>query len=468
MSPSKVSNKLDNATNAMFKIVAENIITAYNAHKYMTNGEAYDKFQSNVPNNKDTALDQLSQDAVKAIEKFNPNLSKIHPIFVAEPTIFGATAQASRTDEQLVLALLKAGSNDGAVPQLPVYGLGDDGHYINVLVYRGTATKYEGYCDIKGWGDNVSCMLPTNESATKQSQYGKVQNSLFGFYQNGTVFDSLANSTHLAVNMVKRAEPSLAWVSGGHSLGGAMMTIAMLDLYAGKVLKPDTVITTNYGTLMIGNGDFKDSYNLTSENNTITVLNICDFVPTFSGLLAPADNVEVYQQVGMRVTFVWQKGEVWANHSMVNVYWQMVSEYFVLIKPMPTRVAHNADIKSVYRERDKLATERVRRETDNELDLASDTIETIQESLQIMTNERNNLKSDKNRVSGDLADVTAQNDSLAKTLNQAQKGLESVTQEKTGLQSQLTSAKETSYKLEQGKGGLQSQVNDITGKLTTI
>ena len=203
----------------------------------------------------------------------------------------------------------------------------DNSH--NLLALRGTVTLEEAGYDLLGWGDNTSCMLPSQNWPWDQQDYGQVNSYLYAFYAHGDLDTrtSLAKSCLDAIQASSAQAPNLPWYLGAHSLGGAMLSLAALDAVVSGVLKSALVMT--FGSLHVGDQSFADAYT-PQLPLTARFANLCDFVPAMVSL-EPVTPTDPYVHVGAEATFVWQTWDDWGNHSLANIYLPMVTNYWDVI-----------------------------------------------------------------------------------------------------------------------------------------
>jgi hypothetical protein len=321
-------------------------MVAYDAHKKMASSMLYPIADRESPEPPKEDFLKMEEDAAKIIHKLNPALTNINPIFVPEFPLGSSLDDVSDAERSLAEICLNAGGGTdvagtnswfyvlfGFAATLDVPGSGP----VNLLIYRGTATRREALVDITGWGSNEACMLPTTQSI--QEEYGKVQSTLFSFYKDAWKFGlgtPLSKATADAVKNVINSSPSLTpWLAGAHSLGGAALNLAILDILTAKILQTSEILPLTFGGLVVGDADFMKAYEATSTNS-VRIVNMCDFVPAFCDIFQQ-DDATVYAQVGTPMGFVWQNGETWKNHSMKDVYLRMVvtPDYFKLISVFP-------------------------------------------------------------------------------------------------------------------------------------
>jgi len=204
----------------------------------------------------------------------------------------------------------------------------------NIIVLRGTDTGEETGYDLYNWGTNTACMLP---SGNPVNNYGNVKEDFYNFY-TGTdyVFESLAASFNSAVQAVAAANPDKVWIVAAHSLGGALATLGALDAYVsgsytGSSLPPWLV---TFGSLHVGDQSFATAFEQ-QVPSTFRFANLCDFVPSLVSLEPDNNPADPYVHVGLELTFVWQKWDNWANHSMQFTYLPAVRDYLSVIHVGP-------------------------------------------------------------------------------------------------------------------------------------
>ena len=285
------------------------------------------------------------------VYEFDPN---VNPFSVPEAQAKAATAIAEKTKTRTRVerepAAYARGAG-GAPPtcigpppagtpvkgyQLFGFTATADDHSHHLLALRGTVTPEEAGYDLLGWGDNTACMLPSQNWPWEQQNYGNVNSYLYALYAN-TDYDtvkSLAQSCLSAIKATSAQEPSLPWLLGGHSLGGAMLSLAALDAVVSGLLPSSTAVMT-FGSLHVGDQSFATAYT-PQVPSTWRFANLCDFVPAMVSL-EPVTPTDPYVHVGTEMTFVWQTWDDWGNHSLANIYLPMVQTYWNVIKQGPRK-----------------------------------------------------------------------------------------------------------------------------------
>ncbi len=204
----------------------------------------------------------------------------------------------------------------------------DNSH--NILVLRGTVTLEEAGYDLLGWGDNTSCLLPSQSSP--QQSYGMANSYLYAIYAD-TDYDtvtSLAASCLAAIQATSAQAPNLPWYLGAHSLGGAMLSLAALDAVVSGAFGTKKPLVFTFGSLHVGDGSFASAYTQ-QVPLSVRVANLCDFVPSMVSL-EPVTPTDPYVHVGVEATFVWQTWDDWGNHSHANIYMPMVQSHWDVIR----------------------------------------------------------------------------------------------------------------------------------------
>jgi hypothetical protein len=204
----------------------------------------------------------------------------------------------------------------------------------NIIVLRGTVSDEEAGYDLYGWGTNTPCMLP---SANPTRNFGNVKQNFYDFYTytDEGLFYSLGASLNMAVRKVAQINPGKIWIVVAHSLGGPLATLGALDAYVsgsytGSTLKPWLV---TFGSVHLGVQSFATAFNQQLQQ-VWRFANLCDFVPSIVALEPPATPpTDPYVHVGTPCTFIWQKWDNWANHSMEFTYLATVRDHFSVIHP---------------------------------------------------------------------------------------------------------------------------------------
>lgn len=205
----------------------------------------------------------------------------------------------------------------------------------NIIALRGTVTDEEVAYDLYGWDTNTPCLLPSASSV--QQKYGNVKEDLYDFYTgtNGGTVTSLAASFNAAVQKLAQVNPNKPWFVTAHSLGGALATLGALDAAVSKSYGNGTIapILVTFGSLHLGDQSFATAFK-TRVPAGYRFANLSDFVPSLVSL-EPYKSTDPYVHVGMECTFIWEKWDNWANHSMQFTYLPTVSHHFSVIQYGP-------------------------------------------------------------------------------------------------------------------------------------
>lgn len=112
---------------------------------------------------------------------------------------------------------------------------------------------------------------------------------------------------------LKQLSPNKVLYITGHSLGGAVATLAALDLAVNTSFTEPHVYT--YASPRVGNRDFVESYNGIVKNS-VRVFNISDIVPR----LPPAEIPFSYRHVATRYPIHFQTFSIRGNHEIENYF----------------------------------------------------------------------------------------------------------------------------------------------------
>jgi hypothetical protein len=188
----------------------------------------------------------------------------------------------------------------------------------NILVLRGTMTDQEGLVDVASWSPSLSSLVPCSLPPGSSTSYGNVNSSLYDFYtgtDHGWV-TSLSGSLLAAVEALPN--PGLPLYIAGHSLGTAMTEICTLDIHSNlSGAQPQSLTLYNFASLYLGDATFVQCVTgILSESYMFA--NLCDAIPVMMTIY-PTTPPNI-MHVGYPCQFVWQKWEMWANHSMQDTY----------------------------------------------------------------------------------------------------------------------------------------------------
>src|SRR5262249_21498341 len=119
----------------------------------------------------------------------------------------------------------------------------------NIMVFRGTQTVRESFTDTS-WG-MTPCLFPS----TSSRQFGNAAGGIYDFYTGGPA-PSLESAVQQAVSNL---DQSLPLIIAGHSLGGAIATLAALEIAASGWYGPGKIQLYTYGSLHVGDSQFASS-----------------------------------------------------------------------------------------------------------------------------------------------------------------------------------------------------------------
>jgi predicted lipase len=237
------------------------------------------------------------------------------------------------TDEYVPIGFTAVGIQPGIVSR-------------NLVIFRGTQTDEESIEDMC-W-DGTPCIL-TNVAC------GTAATGIYSFYadDDGGIVTSLETCVQNAVaSLVSMKGASKVWYFAGHSLGGALATLACLDAVAGNWLATQTdplVTLYTYGSLHVGQADFASAFNAAinptpNSNNAFRVANLADWVPSFLGGFidlpdcqsgTPGEDTPGYVHVGQLCSYLWQTDGDWSNHALDNTYLKTLANYPQVVKVGP-------------------------------------------------------------------------------------------------------------------------------------
>lgn len=164
----------------------------------------------------------------------------------------------------------------------------------NIVLFRGTANQKE-------WLANFQA----SQSVYMQSRQARGQVHT-GFLR---LYDDLKGQVRRAVN---RLNPSLPCFVAGHSLGGALATLASADLASNYPNVKDQLRLYTYGAPRVGDRAFAEFLSAIAPNS-YRVFNLSDMV----SMVPPADALEQqYSHAGQPWAFVdYAEGSVGLSHS---------------------------------------------------------------------------------------------------------------------------------------------------------
>ena len=170
-----------------------------------------------------------------------------------------------------------------------------DGAGKGYMVFRGTESANNWFIDFDADQDPYPFT----------AGYGEAHHGFLKLYR------SLRDDALKALTEVDRIE---SLYITGHSLGGALSTLATTDVMAHRQFP--SVQHYNFASPRVGNRVFADAYNCNGAR-TFRVVNTSDLVPQ-----TPSANLGRwnYKHVGVPVTFTAHYGTIGGNHSITQSY----------------------------------------------------------------------------------------------------------------------------------------------------
>jgi predicted lipase len=181
----------------------------------------------------------------------------------------------------------------------------------SLILLRGTQRRNE-------WLANISALQETYRNYQDEAvlepdvDYGGVHIGFAGVYWR---------AFHTALlNMARQLDPSLPCYVSGHSLGGALATMAVLDLALHlPELRPQLQLYT-YASPRVGDPVFANLHSRIVPNS-YRVVNLADTVP----LVPPTKLGADYAHVGQSWSFLSQNGDLLPNH-LIEVYRNAITQ----------------------------------------------------------------------------------------------------------------------------------------------
>lgn len=168
------------------------------------------------------------------------------------------------------------------------------------LIFRGTDSDAD-------WVENLKFDQVDYPFA---SGFGKTNQGFTGVYSS--MSEDILNVLS-GLSSVKRLRIS------GHSLGSALSTLAVPDIYTNLAHSSDFEMShCNFASPRTGDQAFVAAYNGCGVS-TFRLVNSCDIVPTVPASVLTFD-LPIYSHVGTSVDFTAQYGSIPANHSVTTCY----------------------------------------------------------------------------------------------------------------------------------------------------
>ncbi|MGB5634035.1 MAG: lipase family protein [Waterburya sp.] len=167
----------------------------------------------------------------------------------------------------------------------------------NIIVFRGTQEPTE-------WIANID--VQQLEYLDNKSHAGKVHQGFYSLYVN-----NLARPIRQAINQL---DPNIPCYITGHSLGGAMAVLAVIDLALNFSKFKEQIQIYTYGAPRVGDPDFAKFYSDLIPNS-YRIVNQTDS----TWLLPPTQlNNSIYLHVGQTWSFINQTGDLSPNHQLLT------------------------------------------------------------------------------------------------------------------------------------------------------
>lgn len=165
-----------------------------------------------------------------------------------------------------------------------------------------------------GWWTPAACALPP-----ARADLGLVAGGLIDLYTRATTFEtSLRDSVRAATAQLR---PRRTLCIAGHGMGGALATLATLDILVNKLVSMSRVELYTFGAPPAGDAAFASALEGALDGNGIAcrVVNSADAATSLEGEKAG------YRHAGIAWTFASDTGEAWGNHSLERSYLTGVS-----------------------------------------------------------------------------------------------------------------------------------------------
>lgn len=174
----------------------------------------------------------------------------------------------------------------------------------NIIAFRGTQTQVE-------WWQNLQ--------ATQTEYIHPATKKQYGFVHAGYLKLMRRQIGDLLLNAVKKLDPNVPCYVTGHSLGGAVATLAAMEIALNiPQIKPQLQLYT-YASPRIGDRIFAEAHSRLIPNS-YRIVNLSDSVPLVPPITIESNFVRAnYAHVGQKWSFTTQFGDVLLNH-VVDTY----------------------------------------------------------------------------------------------------------------------------------------------------
>lgn len=168
-----------------------------------------------------------------------------------------------------------------------------------IMLFRGTQRNAE-------WIDNLLAFQQDYRVPDAKQYYGKTHEGFAAAYQQ--ILDPLP------ANVARQLNPDLPCYISGHSLGGALSTLAAIDIALNAPQLRSQLQLYTYASPRVGDPTFAAAHSQLIPNS-YRVVNLADVIP----LVPPTKLQGIYAHIGQEWAFLSQNGDVLPNH-VVDTY----------------------------------------------------------------------------------------------------------------------------------------------------
>ena len=189
--------------------------------------------------------------------------------------------------------------------RIPLYvGFAISSPKANIVAFRGTQTQVE-------WLQNIQ--------ATQQKYVHPATGKNYGFVHAGYLRMMRRQISKLLLDTVSSFDPTVPCYVTGHSLGGAVATLAAMEIALNlPQIRPQLQLYT-YASPRVGDREFAQAHSQLIPNS-YRVVNLSDSVPLVPPIAIENNFLRAnYAHIGQKWTFSVQYGDVLLNH-VVDTY----------------------------------------------------------------------------------------------------------------------------------------------------
>lgn len=184
--------------------------------------------------------------------------------------------------------------------KIPVYfGFVLNSDTDTIMLFRGTQRTAE-------WIDNLLAFQEDYRVPDAKQYYGKTHEGFADAYQQ--ILDPLPT------NIAKQLNLALPCYISGHSLGGALSTLAAIDIALNVPQLRSQLQLYTYASPRVGDPTFAAAHSQLVPNS-YRIVNLADMIP----LVPPTKLQGIYAHIGQEWAFLSQNGDVLPNH-VVDTY----------------------------------------------------------------------------------------------------------------------------------------------------